>query len=137
MSEQGGEQQLPSLWSVLALPVSLAVTVLALGFGLLYALALDEGGGETAQATETQPFSEAQGAVLFDSQGCGGCHTLSAAGSTGTVGPNLDESQLSQVEMEVVIADGRLAMPAFSGRLDDEEITEVAAFVAASRGPSP
>jgi mono/diheme cytochrome c family protein len=31
------------------------------------------------------------GAQVFASNGCGGCHTLAAAGSGGTVGPNLDE----------------------------------------------
>ena len=28
---------------------------------------------------------------MFAKAGCGGCHTLAAAGTTGTVGPNLDE----------------------------------------------
>ncbi len=32
----------------------------------------------------------AQGKQLFASNGCGGCHTLSAAGANGTVGPNLN-----------------------------------------------
>jgi mono/diheme cytochrome c family protein len=31
------------------------------------------------------------GAQVFASKGCGGCHTLAAAKSGGTVGPNLDE----------------------------------------------
>ncbi|HKB50280.1 MAG TPA: c-type cytochrome [Solirubrobacterales bacterium] len=32
------------------------------------------------------------GAQVFASNGCGGCHTLAAAESGGTVGPNLDEA---------------------------------------------
>jgi len=32
------------------------------------------------------------GAQVFASNGCGGCHTLAAAGSGGVTGPNLDES---------------------------------------------
>jgi len=32
------------------------------------------------------------GAQVFASNGCGGCHTLAAAQSGGTVGPNLDEA---------------------------------------------
>jgi mono/diheme cytochrome c family protein len=32
------------------------------------------------------------GAQIFASNGCGGCHTLAAAQSGGTVGPNLDEA---------------------------------------------
>jgi mono/diheme cytochrome c family protein len=32
------------------------------------------------------------GAQVFANNGCGGCHTLAAAGSGGVTGPNLDES---------------------------------------------
>jgi hypothetical protein len=39
----GSEKGLPSLWLVLAMPVSLAVTALALMLGLLVAIGLDEG----------------------------------------------------------------------------------------------
>jgi cytochrome c oxidase subunit 2 len=31
-----------------------------------------------------------EGGQLFNSQGCSGCHTLAAAGASGTTGPNLD-----------------------------------------------
>jgi cytochrome c oxidase subunit II len=31
------------------------------------------------------------GAQVFANNGCGGCHTLAAAGSGGVTGPNLDE----------------------------------------------
>ena len=34
----------------------------------------------------------AHGKELFASAGCGGCHTLADAGSTGTTGPNLDDA---------------------------------------------
>src|SRR5919106_78510 len=47
----------------------------------------DEGGG-------TEGNAEA-GAQLFADNGCGNCHTLEAAGTTGTTGPNLDELQPS------------------------------------------
>jgi suppressor of ftsI len=33
----------------------------------------------------------ARGLEVFDRAGCGGCHALSTAGSTGTIGPDLDE----------------------------------------------
>lgn len=49
--------------------------------------------GATEKAAEGEE-SEAggSGAQLFTGIGCGGCHTLSAAGSTGTTGPDLNES---------------------------------------------
>lgn len=48
----------------------------------------EEVGPDAAEApTET---ASAEGAKLFEANGCGGCHTLAAAGSTGTTGPDLD-----------------------------------------------
>lgn len=44
----------------------------------------------TTTAEEPTPDPEA-GKELFAANGCGGCHTFSAAGSSGTIGPNLDE----------------------------------------------
>jgi cytochrome c oxidase subunit 2 len=43
--------------------------------------------------TPAQPSGDAAaGKALFAKSGCGACHTLAAAGSTGKVGPNLDTS---------------------------------------------
>ena len=50
--------------------------------------AAEEVGPDVAEApSET---ASAEGAKLFEANGCGGCHTLAAAGSTGTTGPDLD-----------------------------------------------
>lgn len=46
------------------------------------AAAAEEGG----EAASTEP-----GAQVFINSGCGTCHTFAAAGSTGTVGPDLNE----------------------------------------------
>lgn len=135
-NDEGGQQSPPSLWLVLALPVSLAITVFALGFGLILALGLEEGGEATPTIT-TQPAENEEGEQLFISQGCGGCHILSAAGATGTIGPNLDETQLSEAEIAAVVSNGRGSMPAYSDRLSAEEIASVAAYVSASAASSP
>ena len=45
------------------------------------------------EPSSTVEGDASNGAQVFASAGCGGCHTLEAAGSSGTVGPNLDESQ--------------------------------------------
>ena len=42
--------------------------------------------------------STAEGEALFADLGCGGCHTLEAAGTTGTTGPVLDETLRGQDE---------------------------------------
>lgn len=50
----------------------------------------------TTQATQPAPAvpkgDPAAGKEVFLAQGCGNCHTFSAAGATGTVGPNLGEA---------------------------------------------
>ncbi len=45
-----------------------------------------------AGGTTTTGASTAEGAQLFTSQGCSGCHTLKAANATGTTGPDLDKA---------------------------------------------
>ena len=40
----------------------------------------------------------AQGKTLFSSNGCNSCHTLAAAGATGTVGPDLDKQLVSDAQ---------------------------------------
>lgn len=54
--------------------------------------AVEEAGGMSAEPEPAQGAAAGgSGAQLFASAGCGGCHTLAAAGTTGTTGPNLDE----------------------------------------------
>lgn len=61
---------------------------------------------------------------------CGSCHTLTAAGTSGTVGPNLDGTSRDAAAIEGIIRDGTGTMPAQGDKLSDEEITAVAEFVA-------
>ena len=89
-------------------------------------------GGETTSAPDTEAGKE----VFLGPAGCTGCHTLSAAGSTGTIGPNLDQAKPSFDVAVTVITSGRGGMPAFEGQLSEEEIQNVAAFVAESAGAS-
>jgi mono/diheme cytochrome c family protein len=81
---------------------------------------------DTGAATEGDP---ANGKKVFASAGCGGCHTFSAAGSTGTVGPNLDEASVDFDAAVQQVKNGGGGMPAFGDRLSDQEIADVAAFV--------
>jgi mono/diheme cytochrome c family protein len=48
-------------------------------------------GGEVSEGPAPADMMSSSGAQLFTSAGCGGCHTLAAAGTTGTTGPNLNE----------------------------------------------
>ena len=89
------------------------------------------------ETTEESPAAglegdAAAGEAVFASNGCGGCHTLEAAGSSGEVGPNLDESQ-PDVELVVDrVTNGAGAMPAYGDQLEDQQIADVAAYVAES-----
>lgn len=103
-------------------------------------------GGEAA-AEET---SGGSGAQLFASIGCGGCHTLSQAGSTGTTGPDLNESlatdddtqgieeMIVHPNSEVVEGYPPNVMPQTYGEsLSKSEVHELAEFLVASTAAKP
>jgi mono/diheme cytochrome c family protein len=71
----------------------------------------------------------AAGKIVFTSKGCGACHTLSAAGATGTVGPNLDEAKPEEALIVDRVVNGKGVMPAFGSQLTDQQIADVVAFV--------
>jgi cbb3-type cytochrome c oxidase subunit III len=60
---------------------------------------------------------------------CGSCHTLASAGTSGTIGPNLDQlmPNMSRVQRQVI--NGGTVMPAFKGKLTPAQITAVAKYV--------
>jgi mono/diheme cytochrome c family protein len=74
------------------------------------------------------------GETVFASAGCGGCHVLADAGSSGTIGPNLDELQPSEEQVAAKVRVGGGGMPAFEGQLSDQEIQDVAAYVSSAAG---
>ena len=85
---------------------------------------------ETTPAVEGDPVA---GKAVFTTN-CGGCHTLDDAGTSGTVGPNLDESQ-PDAELAVDrVTNGAGAMPPFAGVLTEQQIADVAAYVSTAAG---
>lgn len=65
---------------------------------------------------------------------CAGCHTLADANAGGTVGPDLDDLRPDEALVRTTVTEGRGAMPAFGGRLTDEQIAAVAAYVSSVAG---
>jgi mono/diheme cytochrome c family protein len=65
---------------------------------------------------------------------CGSCHTLADAMTSGTVGPNLDESRPPQELVVDRVTNGQGAMPSFSDSLDEQQIQTVADYVAGAAG---
>ena len=87
-----------------------------------------EGGGEGGGG------ASAEGKQIF-TQSCGTCHTLSDAGTSGTVGPNLDELKPDQPRVETAIENGGAgtgAMPA--NIVTGEEAEAVATYVSSVAG---
>jgi mono/diheme cytochrome c family protein len=90
--------------------------------------------------TETTPGGEAEGdpvagkEVFLGGSGCGGCHTLADAGTTGAVGPNLDETQPSYDLVVDRVTNGLGGMPAFSSSLSEADIQNVAAYISSVAG---
>jgi mono/diheme cytochrome c family protein len=74
------------------------------------------------------------GRRVFATAGCGGCHTLKAAAASGKVGPNLDNLRPSYARVLAKVETGGTIMPSFKGKLSEQQIRDVAAFVAKSAG---
>jgi len=77
-----------------------------------------------------------KGKAVFASSGCGNCHTLAAAHSTGTVGPNLDSLKPDYRAVTAQVTNGGAQMPAFKSTLSTQQIADVAAYVVTSTGGS-
>jgi mono/diheme cytochrome c family protein len=97
-----------------------------------------ETGGATEGGTTTEaPTGDAAaGKQVFESAGCVACHTLADAGSTGTVGPNLDDAKPSATLVVTRVTDGAGAMPSFKDKLTEQQIQDVAAYVSSAAGTS-
>jgi cbb3-type cytochrome c oxidase subunit III len=79
-------------------------------------------------------ISATDGKTIFVQAGCGSCHTLKDAGSTGTVGPNLDELKPPEPIVDKQVTNGGAQMPAFKDRLTPAQIQAVAKYVASVAG---
>ena len=117
------------------------------------ALAACGGNGEEGAATGTTGQGAISGRAVFTSSGCGNCHTLQAAGTTGMVGPNLDEQLASDAEeageplaeftRESIVDPGAFVAEGFSDgvmptglgdQLSDQELDALVGFLVQSVG---
>jgi cytochrome c6 len=77
-----------------------------------------------------------EGSDIFSCAGCAGCHTLDAAGSKGTIGPNLDQIAKA-LTVEIVarqVTNGGGVMPSFKTKLTAAQIQAVATYVSSVAG---
>ena len=95
---------------------------------------------DETETTETETTPSAEGdpvagkEVFLGASACGGCHTLADAGSTGQVGPNLDESQPDYELALDRVTNGQGGMPSFSSTLSEQQIADVSAYVSSVAG---
>lgn len=86
---------------------------------------------ETAESAGGDPVA---GKAIFLEAGCTGCHTLADAGSTGTLGPNLDDASPSADKVVERVTNGKGPMPSFAGSYTAQQIQDVAAYVSSAAG---
>ena len=102
--------------------------------------------GTLAQATPVAKGDPAAGKTLYASNGCAGCHTFKPAGSTGKVGPDLDnlaadaqkanQGSLEQYTTESIKNPGAYVVPGFQNgvmpaftSLSDKQLADLVAFL--------
>jgi len=101
--------------------------------------------GETTTSSESTTTTETSAAppegdpvagkaIFTGASGCTGCHTLADAGSSGTVGPNLDDAKPSFDLAFDRVTNGQGAMPSFKTSLTDQQRADVAAYVSSVAG---
>jgi mono/diheme cytochrome c family protein len=72
--------------------------------------------------------------VFLTAGGCGSCHTLADAGTSGTVGPNLDSLSPPYDKVVTQVTNGGGIMPPFKDTLTEQQIKDVAAYVSSVAG---
>ena len=98
-------------------------------------LAFVAGCGGSDEGSSTPPASAGGAAQLFKDN-CSSCHTLAAAGASGKVGPDLDQLRPGPQLVTTQVENGGGAMPAFKGKLTDEQIKQISDYVAENAGKS-
>jgi cytochrome c oxidase subunit I len=125
---RGKQRESRALGSPRALTVGIAA-LLAVSVGGW--AAFDTTGGHAASSV-TPPAAAAPGKTVFKTAGCSACHTLAAAGASGTVGPSLDLKKPSVARVVQFVTNGKGAMPPYKGRLTPQQIRDVATYVSQS-----
>jgi uncharacterized cupredoxin-like copper-binding protein len=86
----------------------------------------------TTTTTEQLQGDPVAGQAVFAASGCASCHTLAAAGATGTAGPNLDAIRPTQALVRAFVQNGStsggVSMPAFTN-LSQADVNNIAAYV--------
>jgi cytochrome c oxidase subunit II len=131
-----------------AVPFAAGIAAAAAAFAVI-AVTTDGAGGERSSGAGRPAAAAAPAApgvaegheagfAVFNRMGCGGCHVLAAAGSSGPIGPNLDERLQSHTRKSLTAAilspPFEAAMPDnFGERMTDAELEALVDFLLAVR----
>jgi mono/diheme cytochrome c family protein len=113
--------------------VAAAVMLLAAGCGD------DAGTSDVASPPPPGGGQVAEGKAIFTGN-CAGCHTLADAGTTGVVGPNLDQAKPTKALVVERVTKGKGAMPSFQDRfaggpfLTNAQVQALADYVSSAAG---
>jgi mono/diheme cytochrome c family protein len=107
------------------------VTWLAAAFAVAVLLIGPEivGADKPPPTPQQAAATAASGQEVFTAN-CGSCHTLADAGTSGTIGPNLDDAAPDAATVKAYVRGGGGSMPAFGDDLSNAEIDAVSAYVA-------
>jgi len=90
------------------------------------------GGGDDGGGSEPAGGGQAAGGEELFVERCGSCHTLSAAGTDGSVGPNLDDLRPDAARVQEAIRTAPGVMP--DGLAEGAEAQAIADYVAGAAG---
>lgn len=114
--------------------LSRTISIPALGALVLAAgLAAGIGGLSTRAHAEDAKASDvlSAGRDLFNTWSCSACHALSDAGSSGAVGPSLDNPNLTRDAIINRVTNGGGPMPSFGGQISEADIAKLADYIVA------
>ncbi len=92
------------------------------------------GNPANTSCTGVVKITSTDGKTIFLTAGCTQCHTLKDAGSTGTVGPNLDEKKPPASLVVTRVTNGKGQMYSFKTKLTPQQIRAVAKYVSSVAG---
>ena len=85
-----------------------------------------------AHAEDAKPSATVEaGRELFNTWSCSACHTLTDAGSSGAVGPSLDNPKLTHDFIVNRVTNGSGPMPSFGGQIAEADIAKLADYIVA------
>ena len=143
MNEERGEnegERTATAWLIGFMAGALILALMVAAYQIGFNRGKDQapsGQAAATQTTKTQSTPAAAagpGRQLF-AQTCGTCHTLSAAGTSGAVGPNLDDLKPDEARVLAAIQNGGTGSGTMPPNLyTGAQAQQVAAFVSSSAG---